>query len=394
MKSLNEKMNNAILLDLGSINESWAVEYKDYAKILQEIFDAYDKKKNAKPKNYRGYHIKHHSPAEVLAKYPVQILIDKAGFTPKQISKYTYSRKGPKEHKVLDTEHYGDFIADQIEAGKISKEDMINWWKEYDEQVAKNNWHDPKFIVKQLDVTRLWNPYYPKDDSVVRDLMENPAKLARYIYLKRGTAEEREDFKSFLSDPANQDALKDALKSIKGTIKKARPTFATGTANHVKSLVENCDYSEGDIQDLMRKEYESKNKSYHQGSNERDCEASAVIGLILKALNEMYGFEVWSSFKKDEEDDWSEVEHSVSVKGQVEDKTLEGFLDDADHLKFTIKKLGASKEKKSSGVYASSFSSYYDYDFDVICTKNGEEVYHKKFEQITIGSYFYSGGWD
>ena len=115
----------------------------------------------------------------------------------------------------------------------------------------------------------------------------------------------------------------------------------------------------------------------------------------------MYGFEVWSSFNKNGNgDSRSNIEHNVKIKGKVEDKTLEGFLDDADYLKFTIKKLGRSKEERSTDVHSSSFSTYYDYDFDVICykrknfeDKEGEEIYHKKFEQITIGSYFYSGGW-
>ena len=400
MKRLTDKFNESLSFGLGhttSINEAYA-EYKDYGNMLKELFDKYEKKKNAKPKKSRfGYlMISKTGPSEVLTKYPVQILIDKAGFEPKQISKWV-GPGGKKE--VLDKEHYGNFIVKQIEDGKISKEDMIKWWKEYDEQVAKNNWHDPKYIVKQLDATRLWNPYYPKDDSVVRDLMENPAKLARYIMPKRLTSEEREEFRAFLSDPANQESLKTALKGIKGSINKARPSFATGSVNHIKSLVDNCDYNGGDISELIKKEYESNHKSYYSGANDRDCEASAVIGLILKAINELYGFEVWSSFDKkttgDEyEDRWAEIEHNVRVKGQVEDKTLEGFLDDADSLQFTIKKLKRSDKKRDSGVYASSFSSYYDYDFDVIVTKNKEEIYHKEFTNITVGSYFYSGGWD
>ena len=177
---------------------------------------------------------------------------------------------------------------------------------------------------------------------------------------------------------------------------KARPTFATGTVNHVKDIIENCDYSDGDLRDLMEKEYKSSHQSYYEGPNDRNCEASAVIGLILKALNEMYGFEVWSSIQEIGEEDrsWKEYETKINIKGSVDDKTLEGFLDDADHLKFKIEKLGASEKKRSTGVYASSFSSFYDYDFDVICEKNGEEVYHSKFKNITIGSYYYSGGWN
>lgn len=395
MKSLSEKFQESLSIDLGNVtnvNESWT-ERKNYKQMLKDIFGKYDKKKDAKPtKRKYGTPVDSKSKAyEILAKYPVQILIDKAGFTPKEIVKSSYGRG---EKKEMDKKHYGEFIITQLEEGKFTKEDLINWWQEYDEQVAKNNWHDPKYIVKQLDCTRLWNPYYPKDDSSVTALMDEPAKLARYVMPFRLTQEERDDFVSFLSDPANQDSLKAALKGIKGAIKKARPTFATGAAKHVKSLIDNCEYNGGDIKYLIEKEYESIHKSYYAGANDKDCEASAVIGLILKALNEMYGFEVWSSFdKKDNEDGWDEIEHNITVKGKVEDKTLEGFLDDADYLKVIVKKLKKSEKEKSSGVYASSFSQYYDYDFEVTVLKNEEEVYKKEFKQITIGSYFYSGGW-
>ena len=388
MKTIPEYLSENLVL------ESWNAERKDYAKELQDILNKYDKKKNAPPKKsrYGGPRTSRTEPEEVLAKYPVQILIDKAGFEPKTIAKWTIG--GKKE--TLNKYHYGKFIADKLESGEITKEDLVKWWQEYDEQVAKNNWHDPKFIVKQIDVTRLWNPYYPKDDSMVTALLNEPAKISRYAKPQRATTSEMEDFKAFLSDPANQDTLKAALKSIKSTIMKARPTFATGVEKHVKDIIENCDYSDGDLRDLMEKEYQSNHQRYYEGPNDRNCEASAVIGLILKALNEMYGFEIWSSIQEtgDEYSSWKEYETKISIKGSVDDKTLEGFLDDADHLKFKIEKLGVSEKKRSSGVYSSSFSSYYDYDFDVICEKNGEEVYHSKFKNITIGSYFYSGGWN
>lgn len=383
------------------IYESWNAERKNYKAELQDMLDKYEKKKNAKPKKsrYGGPYRSSSNPSDVFAKYPMQILIDKAGYEPKTITQYTIG--GKKE--VFSKIHYGQFIADEIEAGNLKIEDMIKWWEEYDEEIAKNNWHDPKYIVKQIDVTRLWNPYYPKDDSVVTALLEDPAKIARYAMPKRSTIQEREEFRAFLADPANQDDLKAALKSIKSKIMKARPSFATGTTNHIKNIIDNCEYNGGDIKDLMEKEYKSSHQRYYQGANNRDCEASAVIGLILKALNEMYGFEVWSSINEIGEEDrsWKEYETEINIKGSVDDKTLEGFLDDADYLRFEIKKLKASEKKRDSGVYASSFSSYYDYDFEVICykrkdfkDKTGEEVYHKEFKNIIVGSYFYSGGWD
>lgn len=37
--------------------------------------------------------------------------------------------------------------------------------------------------------------------------------------------------------------------------------------------------------------------------------------------------------------------------------------------------------------------SNYNYDFEVICTKNDEEIFHKIITDVTIGSYLFSGGW-
>ena len=33
---------------------------------------------------------------------------------------------------VLDEADYGQFILNELEAGKFTKEDLIKWWEEYD----------------------------------------------------------------------------------------------------------------------------------------------------------------------------------------------------------------------------------------------------------------------
>lgn len=386
MRSLTESIYESI------IAEAWA-ERRNYAKELEEIFNAYTKKKErvAKRRNGPSFRREIDTPEAKLAKYPMQILIDKAGYTPKEITQWNYRAGQRVSKQVPSKDHYGAFIAQEIESGNLKKEDMIKWWEEYDETVARNNWHDPKYIVKQLDVTRLWNPYSPKDDSLVQELTEKPEVLARYIAPRRATWEEREEFRAFLSDPANQDALKAALKTIKNAINRAKPTFEVGVMKNVQSLIDSCEYNGGDIQSLMAAEYASARAPRYEGANDKDCEASAVIGLILKAINELYGFGLWSSIDKASEDD--DVSANVYVRSDAEERTLEGFLDDAPYLKVCVNKLKPSDKKRSSGVYASSFSTYYDYDFEVVVLKDKEEIYRKKFEQVTIGSYFYSGGW-
>ena len=317
MKTFKQYIVEQLCLDnISLVNEAWA-EHKNYKRLLNDMFDAYEKRKSKAPRKSRGgwQDDPEWEAAKLLAKYPVQILIDKAGFTPKMIASWR-----PDGKEKLNQNHYGKFIIQQIEDGKLTKEDLIKWWEEYDNEIAEKNWHDPKFIFKQLDVTRLWNPYYPKDDSCVQALMREPAKIGRYVAPWHFSTKEREDFQVFLEDPANQEDLKKALKSLKGKIEKARPSFATGVANHIKSLIERCDYDDGNLEELLAKEYNSRNRTYYQGSNSIDnCEGSAVVGCILKAINELYGFEIYKTMYKDENDTCCFTQHLPVERSHEED---------------------------------------------------------------------------
>ena len=401
MKSLFQRVNEDSYISLGNIsiiNEAWGAK-KHYADELEKIFTDYEKKKNPKPVKSNKYGMPRgfrpgHSPEEVLAKYPMEILIDKAGYEPKEITKQVWGPKGKTEKKEFSKNDYGYFIAQLIANGELNKEKMLKWWNEYEDKTAKAKWHDPKFIAKQIDPVRCWNPYYPKDDSVVNSFEKNPANMTYYLKNGNGLSyDEKKELRAFLEDPANQEELKVAIKGVKNSILKARPSFKTGAINHLKSIIENCDYSGGDLQNLIEKEYRDSHKSYYQGGNDRDCEASAIIGLIMKVVNKIYGFEVWSSIGS-EKDEYENEIISAHINGlNKEDQTYEQFVDDADNLKFKIKKLGVSAKKESSSVHNSSFTTNYNYDFEVICTKKDEEIFHETITDVTIGSYFFSGGW-
>lgn len=400
MKSINEYFNNSTIISLGNvtnINEAWGAK-KHYKEELEGIFASYEKKKNPKPKKSpfgRGGLRPGYSPAEVLAKYPMQILVDKAGYKPKEIVKQVWGPKGKSEKKEFSKSDYGQFIADQIEAGKLDKDEMLKWWNEYEDNIMKAKWHDPKFIVKQIDPSRCWNPYYPKDDYILKSFFKTPANIANYLKKGHGVSyEERKELRDFLTDPANQEELQKALKGVKNSILKERPSFATGAAKHIKSLIENCDYNGGDLEDLIRQEYQSNHKSYYSGGNDRDNEASAVIGLILKVINMIYGFEVWSSIGLDKNEYDEDIIDAKIYGMNKEDQTYEQFVDDANDLKFYIKKLGRSEKEDKGTVHNSSFTNNYNYDFEVICTKKDEEIFHETITDVTVGSYFYSGGWD
>lgn len=374
-----------------SINEAWA-SHKNYEYELGDILSKYEKQKNAKARSRGGWSRTnpHQRAVLTLAKYPMQILINKAGYKPEEIKTY----RGTEINK----ESYGVWLEEQIESGKIKKEDLIKWWKEYDEEVAKANWHDVNYIVNQIDPTKCWNPFKPKDDSVLKSFLTTPSNII--YYLKRHFwKEEREDLISFLSDPVNQEDLKKALKKVEKKILKARPTFAQGTVENIKELIAHCDYSGGNLEEMLKNEYKSNNgRVRYQGANDyEECTASSVVSLILQVINKLYGFEVWHSMRESDTDEYynREIKQTAELRGQVSDETLSGFLDDADHLKFIVKDLGRSKKgTEHSSVWNSSFHTFYNHDFEVILKKDGKEIFHQTFTDITVGSSYYSGGWN
>ena len=417
MKNLNQKLNESVNISLGqvsAVNEAWGTQpTRRFKAELEQIFADYDKSNEARKKKlaknkpiYSGPHSS--NPEAKLAKYPMQILIDKAGYTPKELTRIVWGRKGREEKKEFDKEAYGKFILQQLEEGKFTKEDLIKWWEEYSNNINQANWHDVKFLVKQIDPTRCWNPYYPKDDSVVIAIFETPARLVDFLKCGNNlTYDERKELREFLADPVNQEAAKAALKGVKNAIMKARPTFATGVENHIKSLIEYCEYNgeKGAVLQYLKGEYKSsRNRSHYQGSNDFEgCYGEAIVGLILKAINQLYGFEVWHSMYMDDNDDsyYADVEQKAKVKGEVSDETLEGFLDDADLLRCVVNDKGASEKDGEAGTVASSsFWTYYRHDFEVIIykrenfnDKEGKEIFHETFKNVNVGSSYYSGGW-
>lgn len=63
----------------------------------------------------------------------MQILIDKAGYEPKTLG------WGSRHKEQFNLADYGNFLLKQIEDKKISTEDLIKWWEEYDTEILKKN---------------------------------------------------------------------------------------------------------------------------------------------------------------------------------------------------------------------------------------------------------------
>ena len=81
MKDIQHYINESEMLGLDEyvyINEAWGAN-KHYASELDKIFADYEKKKAPKKQTKIRLSPGRTAPEEVFAKYPMQILIDKAG---------------------------------------------------------------------------------------------------------------------------------------------------------------------------------------------------------------------------------------------------------------------------------------------------------------------------
>ena len=370
------------------INEAWG-NFKNYKRELEDLLDKYNKKEesNKNKRAKRGFMGGRLVEAEeILAKYPVQILVDKLGYEPQKFKKYL---PNGKQKEAINMYAYGSYLINLINKNEVSTEDLIKWWEEYETEILKKNWHDPNWIVKQVDGVKLWDPYNPKSMYKINRIMENPENIfqylksdARWYSLSR---EERETVRNFYADPVNHEALVTAFKGIKRKLEKLRPSFKSAVNNILKDLISEVQVGKRRLGGMLEEEYErERNRSYYSGSNYTNCEATAILGIVLKTLSEIYGFSISNNY-----------DNTYSSYGDGDnDPKFEKFIDEAPNLTITVTDNG-SAETKTSGIYSSSFSTYYDHNFTVTVEHYGnkDKTVTKEFKKITVGTNYYSGGW-
>ena len=300
-----------------------------------------------------------------------------------------YQLEQNKEKEVINNYAYGSYLINLINKNEVSIEDLVKWWQEYETEILKKNWHDPNWIVKQVDGVKLWDPYNPKSMYKINRIMENPENIfqylksdARWYSLSR---EERETVRNFYADPVNHEALVTAFKGIKRKLEKLRPSFKSAVNNILKDLISEVQVGKRRLGGMLEEEYErERNRSYYSGSNYTNCEATAILGIVLKTLSEIYGFSISNNY-----------DNTYSSYGDGDnDPKFEKFIDEAPNLTITVTDNG-SAETKTSGVYSSSFSTYYDHNFTVTVEHYGnkDKTVTKEFKDITVGTNYYSGGW-
>lgn len=370
------------------INEAWG-NFKNYKRELEDLLDKYNKKEesNKNKRAKRGFMGGRLVEAEeILAKYPVQILVDKLGYEPQKFKKYL---PNGKQKEAINMYAYGSYLINLINKNEVSTEDLIKWWEEYETEILKKNWHDPNWIVKQVDGVKLWDPYNPKSMYKINRIMENPENIFQYLKSDanwyRLSIEERQTVRNFYADPVNHEALVTAFKGIKRKLEKLRPSFKSAVNNILKDLISEVQVGKRRLGGMLEEEYEKeRNRSYYSGSNYTNCEATAILGIVLKTLSEIYGFSISNNY-----------DNTYSSYGDGDnDPKFEKFIDEAPNLTIIVTDNG-SAETKTSGVYSSSFSTYYDHNFTVTVEHYGnkDKTVTKEFKDITVGTNYYSGGW-
>ena len=370
------------------INEAWG-NFKNYKRELEDLLDKYNKKEesNKNKRAKRGFMGGRLVEAEeILAKYPVQILVDKLGYEPQKFKKYL---PNGKQKEAINMYAYGSYLINLINKNEVSTEDLIKWWEEYETEILKKNWHDPNWIVKQVDGVKLWDPYNPKSMYKINRIMENPENIFQYLKSDanwyRLSIEERQTVRNFYADPVNHEALITAFKGIKRKLEKLRPSFKSAVNNILKDLISEVQVGKRRLGGMLEEEYEKeRNRSYYSGSNYTNCEATAILGIVLKTLSEIYGFSISNNY-----------DNTYSSYGDGDnDPKFEKFIDEAPNLTIIVTDNG-SAETKTSGVYSSSFSTYYDHNFTVTVEHYGnkDKTVTKEFKDITVGTNYYSGGW-
>ena len=371
------------------LTEAWA-NTKNYKRELDDLLDKYKKKKEAEDKKAAkgklGWYPSHKYPSEVLAKYPMQIIIDKMGYEPKTLG---WRSKGKEKFNLAD---YGNFLLKQIEDKKISLEDLIKWWEEYDTEILKKNWHDPSWIIKQVDGDKLWDPFHPKSTHTIDNIVNNPASVLYYLKPEakkwRLSEEERDELSNFYSDPVNNEALRVAFKGIRKKLEKLRPTFSSAVSKWMEQIMDIT--INGDrLESLLEQEYEDGNKSYYSGSNFRTNKGTAIVSIIYKTLKDLYDIDFTRAVAQDDEGNWIKTKHVVNNE---DSPNLEKFTDDAPNMVVSVKDNGSVKDD-TSGVWNSSFITSYNHSFTVTVKRKGEDDYVKEFPSVCVATDFYSGGW-
>ena len=397
------------------INEAWG-DATNYKRELENLINTYNDKRNKlrekiekRNRTGKGYISRYSSPRDVLQKYPISILVDKLGY---EIQKETVWRMGGKKERI-NKRNAAAFLADKLDNGEVTPEQLAEWWQEYSDEVNKKQYFDPEWIIKQIDPLKLFDPYDPDSTYKIDKFIENPCEIVNALnwsgysgFKSKRTGssilyglskDEKEQVINFYTEPTNQEMLHKLFLKAKNRFMKAKPTLSSSVERWLTDLFNNdsIEYDGCDIKKALEREREESEHGYYQGSNYRSEEAHAIVSVVTQALDEYYNLGITKSTRTIK-NQYDEEERQEYRYAKNEDETTQRkFLKDAQTGIYIDVHKGERNKSEHSSVWNSSFFTYYKYDIDVkISVGRDNVVFEKTYEGVTLSSNYYSGGWN
>lgn len=339
-------------------------------------------------------------PQHVLSKYPMSIIVDKLGFEPlMEFERYSTKKMKP------NLNNYGAWLWEKIKNNEVKTDDLIDWWLEYDTEITKNQWFDIKYVMKQMDPNKIFDIFKPESNHAFENMINDPGKIFSYtksnLKLWKLSDDEKAQVLNYYADPVNKDMLVKEIKKLQKNFEKFRPHIARGAEAAIDGFLEknvylnDKEYGYNFREHFIKKNEKGSYDGYRSGNNYRDERIDAYYSLVMQTLSDLYGISFSSGAEHYPDGDVKDIKYSYSGN-KNNDENIRKFVKEYNNLKLNIKKLGTSKDNgKTSGVYSSSFWTFYREDFEVtvINKETDEEIYRKRHDNVTVGSDYYSGGW-
>lgn len=375
------------------IFEAWG-NFKNERGYLRDLNELIEKAGKKRDQRLAGKRVGNADGSEVIAKYPMTIVVDKMGYTPKEVVKRVYSAtKGGQEKTVIDLSDYGHWLWKKIENNEVTLEELAKWYKEYEDNVRKNKWLNIEELIKCIDYAKVWDIYHPKSDAKVKYLINNPSNIIYYLDSSKMSyyslsKSEQEMVNNYLADPVNQESISKAMKKSEKTLLKHRPEFTAAAGEIIKSILKDVkvDGKHYDFDEYFEKK--KRGRSYYSGSNFSEERGNAYYSLVIKAIEELYGVDFYYSY--DNEQETTKHYH----RSHKSEEGLDKFVEEGGNIIVEITDLGQSKKGAENGpVSNSSFVTNYRHDFKVVLRIDDNKLYDKTIKDVTVATDFYSGGW-
>lgn len=230
----------------------------------------------------------------------------------------------------------------------------------------KIDWYNFNKIAKDIDMRKLWNKYFPDDDTNIRKLLKDPLTIFYFLkddteYKKwKMTNDEKNAVAIHFAEPDTLKSIRRKLNKIAKEAQEYRPTVKSACTAYMNDVF--CD--ERGYNDIVWKTKYGNNTLWNP-------EKTNMNGDIQRSMKEMIKNAI------------------VEALPDINDR-LDAFQ---SGMHITVNDEG-NLSSDTSDVVSSSFWTMYYNDFSVeIAVFSRSDKFNKKYEKVLVGSDYYSGGW-